>query len=320
MSDSDLQKSIQEQRELLASLLGISLLNLAKDLTPIINNKDLINERLSKSCKDLAYCKNLYALDADGVQISSTLNRENIDHNAVGRDRATRPYMVNMFDGEEFSLSDSYISKNKKRPSITAVQIIKNDKGERIGFLGVDYDLRELPHMQNIIYQEPAQWRQIKGDPSIRGGLFSQERTESLLDIKMDDVLYLMEELMLEHGVYHCQIHFSSSRATIWHVDDSFVYRILTIEELSTPDICLAYPRRPYFERAIVPSLDIMHIFDLFKALRFMDEIIYLRSSSLNLVNGMIGLNFSCDGTHYLSYDEFQEKGVDFWLTGKQGS
>jgi hypothetical protein len=43
----------------------------------------------------------------------------------------------------------------------------------------------------------------------------SQERTESLLDIKMDDVLYLMEELMLERGVYHCQIHFSTSRATI---------------------------------------------------------------------------------------------------------
>ena len=51
-----------------------------------------------------------------------------------------------------------------------------------------------------------------------------------------------------------------------------------------------------------------------------MDKTIHLRSASLNLVNGMIGLNFSCDGTHYLSYDEFQEKGVDFWLTGKQGS
>lgn len=317
---TDLKKSIKEQRDLLSNILGVSLLNLAKDLSVIIEDKELINKRLSTSCKDLSYCKNLYALDADGIQISSTLNHEKVDHDAIGRDRSTRPYLVNMFDGEEFSLSDAYISKNKKRPSLTAIQVINNEEGERIGFLGVDYDLRELPHMQNIIYQEPAQWRQIKGDPSIRGGLFAQERTESLLDLKIDDVLSLIEELMLEHGVYHCQIHFSSSRTTIWHVDDSFVYRILTMEELSTPDICLAYPRRPYFERAIVPSLDIMRVFQLFKELRFMDETIYLRSASLNLVNGFIGLNFSCDGTHYLSFDEFLEKGVNFWLSGKLGN
>lgn len=123
-----------------------------------------------------------------------------------------------------------------------------------------------------------------------------------------------MEELMLEHGVYHCQIHFSSNRATIWHADDCYVYRILTIDELCDPNICLAYPRRPYFERAIVPSLDIMDIFNQFKVLRFMDETIYLRSASLNLVNGFIGLNFSCDGTYYLRYDEFKNKSVDFWL------
>lgn len=41
---------------------------------------------------------------------------------------------------------------------------------------------------------------------------------------------------------------------------------------------------------------------------------IYLRSGSLNIVNGKVGLNFSCDGTHYLNYDEFLEKGLDFWL------
>ncbi|MBO0614214.1 hypothetical protein [Thiothrix fructosivorans] len=50
------------------------------------------------------------------------------------------------------------------------------------------------------------------------------------------------------------------------------------------------------------------------KALRFADETIYLRSASLNIVNGTVGLNFSCDGSHYLSYDEFLSKGLDFWF------
>lgn len=313
MSSSDLKRTIQQQRKVLKDLLGLSLLRLADDLPPLMSSHSNLNERLMQSCKDLPYCKNLFALDANGIQVSSTLNKERPDDKAIGRDRAKRPYMKNMFDEIDFQLSDAYISKNKKRPSMTAIQVIRDENNHRVGFLGVDYDLRNLPRTEGL-YQETAQWRQIKGDPSIRGGLFAQERAESIMDKHFDDVMYLMEELMLEHGVYHCQIHFSSSRATVWHVDNPFVYRILTIDELLDPNICLAYPHSPYFEKATVPSLDIMHIFDQFKQMRFMDETIYLRSGSLNLVNGMIGLNFSCDGTHYITYAEFQEKGMDFWL------
>lgn len=159
--------------------------------------------------------------------------------------------------------------------------------------------------------------RQIKGDPAIRGGLFLQERVESMMDRHMDDVLSMHEALMLDHGVHHIQIHFSSSRSTIWHVDDPYIYRILTMDELTDPNICLAYPRRPYFERAIVPPADIAKVLRQFKALRFADETIYLRSASFNIVNGKIGLNFSCDGTHYLNYDEFLAQGLEFWFGGE---
>lgn len=313
MNDSGLKETIDQQKTVLKDLLGLSLLRLADDLTSLLKDKERLNERLAESCHELPYCKNLFALDVDGTQVSATLNKDLIDYDSIGNNRADRPYMLNMFDGKDFQLSDAYISQNKKRPSITAIQVIRDESNQRVGFLGVDYDLRHLPRTEDL-YEEPAQWRQIKGDPSIRGGLFLQERTESVLDKHFDDVMYLMEELMLEHGVYHCQIHFSSSRATIWHVDNPFVYRILPTDDLLDPNICLAYPHSPYFDKATVPSLDIMHIFDKFKQLRFMDDTIYLRSGSLNLVNGMIGLNFSCDGSHYLTYDEFQNKGMDFWL------
>jgi hypothetical protein len=53
-------------------------------------------------------------------------------------------------------------------------------------------------------------------------------------------------------------------------------------------------------------------ILEQFQLLRFMDENIYLRSGSLNIFNGMVGLNFSCDGSHYMSYREFLEKDIQF--------
>lgn len=312
MANTTIGESVKRQRELLNDLLSVALSRLAHALPAHMPKKAELEDFLSTYCKDLPYCKYLFVLDNDGKQICANLFKHGKDESQFGRDRSQRPYMKGMFD-TDFALSDAYISRNKKRPSLTAMQAIRNENNERIGFLGVDYDLRELPRTE-ALYEEPRHWRQIKGDPAIRGGLFTQQRSESLMDKQLGNVLALQEELMLQHGVYHCQIHFSSSRSTIWHVDDPYTYRILTMDELSDPDICLAYPKKPYFERAIVPQDAIMKIFNHFKALRFYDDTVYLRSGSLNLVNGFVGLNFSCDGSHYLMYDDFLEKGLDFWL------
>ena len=55
-------------------------------------------------------------------------------------------------------------------------------------------------------------------------------------------------------------------------------------------------------------------LFSEFRALRFADETIYLRSSSINIMNGMLGLTFSCDGSHYMPVDEFLDRDLSFWL------
>jgi hypothetical protein len=41
------------------------------------------------------------------------------------------------------------------------------------------------------------------------------------------------------------------------------------------------------------------------RALRVIDTNIYLRMASINIFNGMVSLTFSCDGSHYMHYDEF---------------
>lgn len=51
-----------------------------------------------------------------------------------------------------------------------------------------------------------------------------------------------------------------------------------------------------------------------FRALRQADENIYLRSASINVINGMVGLTFSCDGSHYMTVDEFLARDLAFWL------
>lgn len=307
-----INETVKRQRELLNDLLSVALSRLVHKLPEHISDKKNLEEILLNSCKELPYCKYLFVLDHKGKQITANLFKNGKDETQVGRDRSERPYMKPAFD-HEFYLSDAYISRNKKRPSLTAMQTIHDENHNKIGFLGVDYDLRELPRTE-ALYEEPKHWRQIKGDPAIRGGLFTQQRVESQMDLRLDDIMSTQEELMLQHGIYHCQIHFSSSRSTVWHVDDPYTYRLLSIDELSNPDICFAYPKKPYFDRATVPQEDIIKIFEQFKILRFYDDTIYLRSASLNLVNGFVGLNFSCDGSHYLMYDDFLEKGLDFWL------
>lgn len=314
--NSIVKQSVKQQRELLTSLLGGKLARLSKELPALLYESELLNSHLVEAISDLPYCKYIYVLDASARQLSATVSHNAVKLKDAGRDRSLRPYMKNMFtprQGVDFELSGSYISTNKKRPSITGVQLIRGLANERLGFLGVDYDLRELPR-EDKIYDEPRSWRQIKGDPAIRGGLFLQQRVESQMDIHLNDIMSIIEELMLENGVYHCQIHYASSRVTIWHVDDPYIYRILTMDELSNSEICLVYPKRSFFERNIIPREDIMKVFLQFRALRLADETVYLRSGSLNLVNGFIGLNFSCDGTHYLTFDDFLSRGLNFWF------
>lgn len=45
-----------------------------------------------------------------------------------------------------------------------------------------------------------------------------------------------------------------------------------------------------------------------FKRLRMTDETIHLRNGSINLINGMIGMTFSCDGAHYIDHRTFFER------------
>ncbi len=308
-----LRTAVARQRMLLRGLLSAHMERLARRCAEVWPERDSLERRLVEDLATLPSCKYLYVLDEHAHQRTANISTRGLLPEQFGRDRSQRPYLAEALAGESFSLSDAYISRNARRPTLTAVQHIVDDKGNLKGYLGADFDLRELP-LTREIYQQPEQWLQVKGDPAIRSGLFNQQRIESPMDERIDEVLDLFTELVSVHGVFHGKLHFSSSRATLWFIDDPLRYRILDIEDLTDPGIVLAYPSRPYPEDAVIPLARVCEVFRTFRALRFMDETIYLRAGSLNIFNGMVGLNFSCDGSHYMPWGEFLEKNLGFWL------
>ena len=157
-------------------------------------------------------------------------------------------------------------------------------------------------------------WKQYRGDPAIRGALFEQCRVRSAMDDQFNETFAQVEKLMCQHGVFHAKLHFSSSRATLWLYSDPCRYRVLSVDELLTSTPCHDCPLTHYPLDAVVAAQHIRPILEMFRTLRFSDEQFYLRSGSLNLINGLVGLNFSCDGSHYLPADEFLASPLARWF------
>ncbi|WP_455209810.1 PDC sensor domain-containing protein [Kaarinaea lacus] len=306
--------AIHHQREELAHMLHEPLTRLAQKCAPAWCDRGKLDEVLLAGFAKIPYCTFLYVVNTDGVQVCDNVSRDGLLTEHFGRDRSQRPYMREVVPSWGFLLSDAYVSMRAHRPSLTALHIIRVD-GKAVGYLGADFDLRNLP-VTAVLYEEPSHWQQIKGDPSIRSTVFQQVRTESKMDRHIEQAFSILEDLFEERGVFQAVIHFSSSRATVWFVDDPYRYRILTHEALADPDICMAYPVQPYPADALMPQSSVEPVLNTMRQLRVADETIYLRSASINIFNGLISLTFSCDGSHYMRYDEFLNKDLGFWFGG----
>ena len=306
------KEAVHRQRTSLAEYLKTPLSKLATQCARVWGNREELDIVLKDNFSTVPCCMFLYAVDTDGIQISDNISHGGLLPEHFGRDRSRRPYMREAVPVWGFLLSDAYLSLRAGRPSITALQVVRQGD-ETLGYIGADFDLRDLP-VTSAHYEESDAWRQIKGDPAIRGTVFQQCRVDSLMDRNMDPAIAILEELITERGLFQAVIHFSSSRATAWFFDDPYRYRILDHEALGDPDICMLYPRQPYPADAQIPQDIIQKLLNGMRQLRTADETLYLRSASINIFNGMISLTFSCDGSHYMSWHEFLDKDMTFWL------
>ena len=155
----------------------------------------------------------------------------------------------------------------------------------------------------------PQKWLQIKGDPSVREFLFQQSRVESLFDSELERIHRIVQLLLTRKGAFHVKVHYSSSQLTCWVSDDAYRYRVYVREEVLAPGFIDQF--RDFSLDHLQPVIDEEDgraILDEFHRLRTTDETIYLRNASINRINGMIGMTFSCDGAHYIDHKTFFEK------------
>lgn len=303
--------AIRERRAMLTALLGDHLERIAQSLEKYIHDPDMVDVILTKAMPNLDPAYLLYVVDRHGIQLSSNISSEGADPSKRGQDLSIRPYL-RIASAAKMLLSQVYISRLTGLPCITAVQCIQHGP-HTLGYLAADFSLSDLALRGDAAIQ-PRAWMQIKGDPSIRQGLFNQCRVESEMDRCMDDAIGIVEELMCKRGIFHAKLHFSSSRATLWLASDPMRYRVHVLDEILSPEVCLAYPNTAYPSEACISPEQIRPVLQKLKELREVDENVYLRAGSLNVVNGLVGLNFSCDGSHYLPVEEFLSRNARFWF------
>lgn len=163
----------------------------------------------------------------------------------------------------------------------------------------------------------PQRWLQVKGDPSVRAFLFQQSRVESLFDEELDRVHEIIHVLLTRKGAFHVKVHYSSSQLTCWFSDDAYRYRVYVREEVLTPGFVDKFRDMPLDHlQPVIDADDTIAILKEFKRLRMTDSTIYLRNGSINRINGMIGMTFSCDGAHYIDHKTFFEKLDTFGTPG----
>jgi len=300
------------KKEQLAKRIKKPLAEVAELISDVWPDQQAIDEILQHEIGAIPDCSLLYAWNVEGQVISCMILPDRVDKSWLGKDLNERPFLSKHLPYMGIMLSSVYRSDYDGRECITALQAV-NRENELLGFVSADFSVTDLLRDTNLNVNIP-QWNQYKGDPAVRGTLFMQERFTSQLDEHIDEVLDRFETLFAEHGVFHAKVHFSSGRCSLWLMEDPYSYRILTIEEILDPDLSLAYPWRRYTSKATINIEQVRACFEQFKRLRFGDETIYLRSSSINIVNGMVGLTFSCDGSHYMPVKDFLEKEQAFWF------
>jgi len=309
---NQLAQTVSAKKRYLSELVTAPLGLIAEQCLCLLDDTEQLDAFLQQAIVDIPYCNLMYVTDASFKQLSANAVRELIEPQYRGQDLSQRPYMKATIPLKGLVISNTYQNVHTSKPCISVIHAIQKDN-VLLALLIADFDLDELP-LPNDVELLMSNWQQFKGDPSIRGGLFSQQRSQSLLDINIDKIHALMQSLLNHNGVFHFKLHYSSSRATLWLYDEPHHYQLHNIDQLLNDNLNELYPSRPCPSEAQVTDSQITTALAQFKALRFADDNIYLRSASINIINGMVGLNFSCDGSHYIPVEKFIENSMEYWL------
>jgi hypothetical protein len=305
------KETVSHKKKFLSSLLKAPLEQLAGHCASQWSNAETLTQALQNHLCKLPHCQLLYAIDTEGRQLSANITRNGIDNTWRGQDLSARPFLQGILPFKGMILSAAYLSQRSMQPCITAIQAVRVED-LLLGFVAADFHLKDLPNMTGTPLQRMQQYR---AEPTQAGRHNGASRSPSPADQNIDYLIYVLSTLMQEHGIFHCKLHFASACASLWSVDDPLNYQVLDVAELLKPELFLRYPKRSYECHTQLEVDKIPLVFAQLKALRQADDTVYLRSGSVNIINGRIGLTLSCDGSHYMSTDEFLNHDLTYWLS-----
>jgi len=317
------KQTFSEKRKTLSALLEPPLRMLAELCAEQWHSVDKLDTLLQSRFTTVPYSHLLYTMDKLAKQISSNVTAKYIDASYRGQDLSRRPFSVSLFPKRHFMLSSVYISNTTGCPCLSAVQPVVRGQ-QFLGFVVADFDLNRLPLADEVLLRQPretahstpvapASQMQTLAQANM-GLLHPTKRITSKLDIYMDILINVLHNLMCHHGIFHCTIHYSSGQLMLWHLQQPYQYRLLSVSQLVDADNVLDYPHTGYPDNALLCPTQVRAVLERFQLLRLADDTIYLRAGSLNIMNGMVGLSFSVDGSQYMPADEFLQKAHACWL------
>ena len=182
----------------------------------------------------------------------------------------------------------------------------------------------------------------IKGDPSLRETAFGRKRYHSDVDKVLSELVPNLEDLLLNRCVYSVTINFNSGEIITHSIFNPFNDEIHTVKKLinkayierhftlisyddkaafiqrmfefvSTDDLFNKVPvhlkhifAKVHADWKPIDKEDITKVLAELGTLRGIDNF-YMRNISIGIVQDAIRMQFNCDGTHYVSSEDYQQ-------------
>jgi len=125
------------------------------------------------------------------------------------------------------------------------------------------------------------------------------------LDDRVDDLATIVKQLVLEKGVFHLAVHFSSSQLVCWTLDNPYSFRVYTADDVFAENFTTLFSPMKTKTHNCIDKYLILPILNSLKELRKNASGSELRNASIHMMNGYIGLSFACDDTRYINYKDF---------------
>ena len=141
------------------------------------------------------------------------------------------------------------------------------------------------------------------------------QRVKKLFDQHLSAIQTTLYQLISEYGLFQYTLHYSTGQIALWQLDDPYQYNLYTIEQFLSTNIFMDLARHTYPTKAKISLQQVKMVLERVSDLRLVEGNFYLRTNSLNIMNGIVELDFSYDGyQQYLPTDKFLNEDWSSWF------